>query len=76
MLKEIRTCTQTKYVINRSHTYMFHILQGSYNCHTVDIPSSLCSEGRYLTILFHKKELGHDGYDFFMELREMTQSKE
>ena len=50
-------------------------LQGSYNCHTDDIPTSVCSNSRYLTILFKKKELSHDGYDFSMELREMTQSK-
>lgn len=47
---------------------------GSYNCHTDDIPTSVCSNSRYLTILFKKKELSHDGYDFSMELREMTQS--
>ena len=54
---------------------LFLLIKGSYNCYTEDIPKTICSDGRYLTILLNKKELSHDGYDFSLELREMTQSK-
>ena len=55
--------------------WFFLLIKGSYNCYTEDIPKTICSDGRYLTILLNKKELSHDGYDFSLELREMTQSK-